>query len=63
MATPDLEAVSSKEVLIYDGHRSEQPDLRLLHYNDVYHIESVPSFSLSVLDNTELAADPAVESL
>lgn len=34
--------------VIHSSHRTGCPDLRLLHYNDVYHVEYVPRSMLPI---------------
>lgn len=36
MSTTDSDGLS---VVTYASHRTGAPDLRLIHYNDVYHVE------------------------
>lgn len=33
------EQLSADEQVIYSDQREEEPDLRFLHYNDIYHLE------------------------
>lgn len=39
----------------YPSDRTESPDLRLIHYNDVYHVEYGFSFLRGVAENRDYA--------